>query len=183
MTATIVLLNGTGSAGKSSTAKALQRIAARPTLHVSMDSFLEMLPPGTFGDPEFCAFETTHTDAGSVTAIHSGPMMERLMSGLRQAVAAMAADGLDLVVDDVFWGDELAEYRRLLAAFDFHPVRLYAPLKVLEQRERDRGDRVLGLARWQHERIAGGPSYDLEIDTSRVTPDDAAALIKLAFGL
>src|SRR5580698_2476392 len=156
----VVLLNGTGSAGKSSTAKALQRMAARPMLHVSMDTFLEMLPPGTFGNPTFYAFETTLTDAGPVTAVHSGPMMARLMSGMRQAVAAMAADGLDLVVDDVFWGDELAEYRRLLAGCDFHAVRLFAPLAVLERREQARGDRALGLARWQHDRIPGGPDYD-----------------------
>ena len=183
MTATIVLLNGTGSAGKTSTARALQGIAARPMLHASMDAFLEMLPPETFGNPEFYTFETAFIDGKPVTAVQSGPVMDRLMRGLRRAVAAMAADGLDLVVDDVFWGDELAEYRALLAPFDFHAVRLFAPLEVLEQRERDRGDRTLGLARWQHERIPGGPQYDLEIDTSLATPEAAAALIKRTFRL
>jgi chloramphenicol 3-O phosphotransferase len=44
MTARIVLINGVSSVGKGSVAKALQKIASRPMLHVQMDAFLEMLP-------------------------------------------------------------------------------------------------------------------------------------------
>jgi chloramphenicol 3-O phosphotransferase len=44
MTAKIVLLNGVGSAGKGSIAKALQTITTEPFLHVQMDAFLDMLP-------------------------------------------------------------------------------------------------------------------------------------------
>jgi chloramphenicol 3-O phosphotransferase len=54
---------------------------------------------------------------------------------------------------------------------------------VLEAREKARGDRDLGLARWQHARIRPGAGYDLEIDTSRLTPEAAAARIKATFGL
>ena len=109
--------------------------------------------------------------------------MDRLLRGMRRSVAAMATDGLDLVVDDVFWGDELADYRALLAPFDFHAVSLVAPLEVLEERERARGDRDLGLARWQFGRVAAGHSFDLTIDTSRARPDECAALIKQTFRL
>jgi chloramphenicol 3-O phosphotransferase len=183
MTARVVLLNGVGSVGKSSTAKALQRIAERPMLHVSMDAFLDMLPPGTFGDPDYYRFESWLEDGAPVTAVRSGPVMQRLTHGMRRAVAALAADGLDVVVDDVFWGDELADYRALLAPHAFHAVGLFAPLEVLEAREKARGDRDLGLARWQHARIRPGAGYDLEIDTSRLMPEAAAARIKATFGL
>jgi chloramphenicol 3-O phosphotransferase len=40
----IIILNGVGSAGKSSIARALQDIAMQPYLHVPMDAFLDMLP-------------------------------------------------------------------------------------------------------------------------------------------
>ncbi len=40
----VVILNGVGSVGKSTIAKALQEIAHDSFLHVPMDSFLEMLP-------------------------------------------------------------------------------------------------------------------------------------------
>lgn len=183
MTARIVLLNGAGSVGKSSVAKALQRVAARPMLHVQMDMFLEMLPPGTFGNPEFYRFETALEGGHPVTAVHSGPVMRQLMDGMRHSVAAMAAAGLDVVVDDVFWNDELADYRALLAPFAFHAVALVAPLAVLEAREGARGDREPGLARWQLDRVHAGDTYDLTIDTSLATPADAAMLIKRTFGL
>jgi chloramphenicol 3-O phosphotransferase len=183
MTAAVVLLNGCGSVGKTSTAKALQRIAARPMLHVSMDDFLEMLPPGTFGNPDYYAFETTLEDGHPVTAVRSGPVMVRLMRGMRRAIAAMAGDGLDLVVDDVFWGDELSDYRRVLAPLALHAVCLVAPLEVLEAREKARGDRDLGLARWQFAHIHPGAGYDLALDTSHRSPDEIAALIKAEFNL
>ena len=184
MTARVILLNGTSSIGKSSVAKALQAIASRPMLHVQMDAFLDMLPEAMFGDPEGYVFETTQQDGMPVTAIRSGPVMEAAMRGLRGAVAAMAEAGNDLVVDDVIWDPAaLAEYRRRLAPFAFHAVGLFAPLELIEQRERQRGDRTLGLARWQHDKVHAGMLYDLELDASAASPDDLAARIKLAFGL
>ena len=101
---TVVLLNGVGSVGKTSTAKALQRIAARPMLHVSMDVFLEMLPPGAFGNPDYYRFETSMQDGAPITAVHSGPMMQRLTHGMRRAVTGPWRLGPGVVVGSVFPG-------------------------------------------------------------------------------
>jgi chloramphenicol 3-O phosphotransferase len=96
----------------------------------------------------------------------------------------MAEAGNDLIGDEVMWDpDALAEYRRRLAAHDFHAVGLFAPLEVIEARERNRGDRDLGLARWQYDKVHAGMAYDLELDASAATPAELAARIKLAFGL
>ena len=180
----IIILNGPGSVGKSSTARALQTIAAEPFLHVAMDAFLEMLPPAMFGDPRGYVFETTRTDGHPSVVIHTGPVFERAMRGMRQAIAAMAAQGNNLIVDDVMiGGGEAEEYRSLLAPGDLRFVGLYAPLAVLEARERDRGDRAIGLARWQYERVHRGVRYDLEIDTTATTPMESAERIRAAFDL
>jgi chloramphenicol 3-O phosphotransferase len=181
----VIVLNGVGSVGKTSTAKALQRIAREPLLHVSMDAFLEMLPARMFGHPDGYIFETTTDADGKPTVvIHSGPVLARLMNGMRAAIAAMAEQGASIVVDDVMFGDgEAEQYRRLLGKFDFHLVGLFAPLDVLEQREQARGDRDLGLARWQFDRVHAGISYDLEIDTATLTPPEAAETIRQAFDL
>ena len=49
----------------------------------------------------------------------------------------MADAGADLVVDEVIWNPaDLADYRRRLAAHAFHAVGLFAPLEVVERRER-----------------------------------------------
>jgi chloramphenicol 3-O phosphotransferase len=180
----VVLLNGVSSVGKGSVAKALQRIAARPMLHVQMDAFLEMMPPSTFGAPEGYTFETREEAGKPVTAITSGPILELAMRSMRAAVAAMADAGADLVVDEVMWDPaDLADYRRRLAAHAFHAVGLIAPLEVIEQREQARGDRTLGLARWQYDKVHGGMSYDLELDTSLASPEALAGRIKEAFGV
>ncbi|MEM9911201.1 MAG: hypothetical protein AAF922_10500 [Pseudomonadota bacterium] len=40
----------------------------------------------------------------------------------------------------------------------------------MEAREQMLGDRVLGLARWQNERIHQGRPYDFEMDSDESTP-------------
>ena len=180
----IIILNGVGSVGKSSTARALQQICAQPFLHVSMDAFLEMLPPAMFGHSDGLIFESLDDGGKPSVAIHSGPVMQAAMRGMRQAIAAMAAAGNHLIVDDVILdpADE-ADYRQLLAGFETRFVGLFAGLEVLEARELARGDRTLGLARWQYDRVHTGRTYDLEIDTSKTTPDQNAVLIREAMGL
>lgn len=185
MTATIILLNGIGSAGKSSIAKALQQITAEPFLHVAMDDFLNMLPPLYFDHPDGLVFETLTEDGKPSVAIQTGIVCERLLSGMRRAVAAMAEAGNNLVVDEVLMGagEASAEYARLLAPYRLHWVGVMAPLNVLEARERARADRMIGLARWQFPRVHAGLAYDLEIDTSRISPAEAARIIKDKFSL
>lgn len=180
----VIILNGIGSVGKSATAKALQAIAPRPFLHVAMDTFLDMLPGKLLGDPAGLVFEAAQDDGKPVVAIRSGPVLQRAMRGMRHAVAAMAAQGNNLIVDEVMTGaGTVQEYRELLRPFDLHLVGLFAPLEVLEARERQRGDREIGLARWQYGRVHQGISYDLEVDTSAVSPAACAQMIRDAFGL
>jgi chloramphenicol 3-O phosphotransferase len=182
--ARIIILNGPGSVGKSSTARALQAITAEPFLHLAMDTFLGMLPPGTFGDPQGYVFETIVENGRPFVVVHVGPIVERALRGMRHAVAAMAAQANNLIVDDVMLGGgEAEEYRSLLSGHEVRFVGLFAPLDLLEARERDRGDRDIGLARWQHERVHRGVRYDLEIDTARTTPTGSAERIRAAFNL
>lgn len=180
----IIVLNGVGSAGKSSTARALQEICARPFLHVAMDAFLDMLPEATFGHADGMIFETLDEGGRPSVAIRTGPVMDAAMRGMRRAIAAMAGEGNNLIVDDVIIdpADE-ADYRAVLSGFEVRFVGLLAPLEVLEARELARGDRVIGLARWQFDRVHAGRTYDLAIDTTATTPAQNAALIRETFGL
>ena len=181
--ATVILLNGVGSAGKSSIAKALQTITAEPFLHVAMDAFLDMMPVRYWDHPDGVTFETIQQDGKPSVVIHSGPVADRILRGMRLSVAAMARAGNNLIVDDVLIENEVVEYTALLADCNFRTEGVYAPLDVLEARERERGDRLIGLARWQYDRVHQGMTYDLEIDTSSATPEACALRIKQAFGL
>jgi chloramphenicol 3-O phosphotransferase len=180
----IIILNGVGSVGKSSTARALQAIVTTPFLYVAMDAFLDMLPDKLFGQPEGLVFETAWAQDKPCIIIRSGPVVDQAMRGMRHAVAAMAAQGNNLIVDEVMTDvTQEKEYRALLSPFDVRFVGLFAPLDVLEARERARGDREIGLARWQYDRVHRGITYDLEIDTSLATPSESACMIRDTFGL
>ncbi len=180
----VIILNGVGSVGKTSTARALQETLAKPFLHVSMDTFAAMLPERLFGHPDGMIFEAIQDDGKPSVIVRTGPIMTRTMRGMRHAIAALAAQGNDLVVDDVMMeASEADEYRALLTHADLRFVGLFAPLDVLEARERARGDRELGLARWQFDRVHRGQAYDLEIETFGITPTENAYRICAAFGL
>jgi chloramphenicol 3-O phosphotransferase len=51
---------------------------------------------------------------------------------------------------------------------------------VLEQREHVRGDRLIGLARYQFDRVHVHEYYDWEVDTSLASPSECAAQIQQA---
>jgi chloramphenicol 3-O phosphotransferase len=183
MGARVILINGVGSVGKSSTARELQRIAASPFLYVSMDHFIDMVPARLLGSKEGLLF-TPGDDGGRPSiAISTGKSFETVMSGMRQAVAALADHGNDLIVDEAFWSGEEHEYRRLLQNHRLHLVGLFAPLDVIEEREHARGDRPIGLARWQFGRVHGGVEYDLKVDMSAASAAQAAITIRDAFDL
>lgn len=179
----VIILNGVSSVGKTSTARAVQAMAAEPYMLVSMDAFLEMQPAWMMGHPDGLTFERAMEDGRPSVVIRTGAAFERHMRAMRRAIAAMAGAGDFLIVDEVMFGDEAADYRALLAPFEHRFVGLFAPLVVIEARERARGDRDLGLARWQYDRVHAGMAYDLTIETAETTPEDNARRIRDAFGL
>lgn len=71
----------------------------------------------------------------------------------------------------------------LLKPFEVFMVDVFASLEILEARELQRGDRMIGLARWQYDGVHKDMRYDLEIDTSNITPVEGAQMIKQKFGL
>ncbi|WP_457154430.1 phosphotransferase-like protein [Mesorhizobium sp. P5_C1] len=183
MKASIILLNGVGSAGKSSIARALQQITAAPFLHVQMDTFIEMLPDALQDHTDGFSYETIRQDGKPAVVIRTGPVGARTLRGMRHAIAALAGQGNNLIVDEVLCNGEMSEYLELLSAFDLHVVAVLAPLEVLEAREAQRADRLPGLARWQYGRVHENIRYDLEVDTSVLTSLECARRIQQRFQL
>lgn len=178
----IVMLNGVGSSGKSSIARALQARTTGPFLHVAMDAFIDMLPDALHDHPDAFAYVSGSDDGSPSMAISTGPAGERLLRGMRRAVAAMAEEGNNIIVDDVILGG-MEEYAALLAGFHFFRIGVLCPLDVLEEREQRRGDRMIGLARWQFHRVHAGKTYDFTVDTSTMTAAECADAIRAKFDL
>jgi chloramphenicol 3-O phosphotransferase len=66
---------------------------------------------------------------------------------------------------------------RLFAALPAYLIGLRCPLEVLERRGRLRKDRTLGQARLQFDLIHRHTTYDLELDTSRLSSQECAQQI------
>jgi chloramphenicol 3-O phosphotransferase len=149
-----------------------------------MDTWLGMMPARTFGAPDGLTFLFGEADGRPVVEVVTGPKQGLALRGMRRAIAAMADEGCDMVVDDViFAATDVEEYRALLKAHDLRVVGVHAPLDVLEAREQARGDRAVGLARGQFGIVHRGVRYDLEVDTGQASAEDCARAIVERFGL
>lgn len=115
--------------------------------------------------------------------IETGPLGQRLMSGMHRSAAALAEAGLDVIVDHVILEAEwVAECRRLWQPYRSLWVGVRCPLEVVIERERARRDRTLGQAEAQYAVVHSWGPYDLEVDTSVLSPDGAADRIAAAIG-
>jgi chloramphenicol 3-O phosphotransferase len=177
----IILLNGTSSSGKSTLAKALQAALPDPWLVVGIDTVVFALPGRYLDQPRWSeVFRYVPLDDAPDGAfrIETGELGERLISGLHGAVAALAERGLSVIVDHVLlettWLDEC---RALWADIPWLFVGVRCPLLVIERRERERRDRTIGQAAAQFAVVHEDRDYDVEVDTSVLEPDAAAARV------
>jgi chloramphenicol 3-O phosphotransferase len=167
----IVILNGASSSGKTSILKALQDVMDEPYLDAGIDRFIWMLPRRYLDRPLWDDVLGLATCAGDTGL--------RLFSGMHQSIAALSRAGNHVVADHVLvepaW---VVECAALFCDLPAYLVGVRCPLEVLEQRERGRKDRTLGQARAQFPLVHARTIYDLEVDTSVLSPLESAGRIK-----
>jgi len=89
---------------------------------------------------------------------------------------------MNLILDEVILTADLRkEWVEHLSGTDVMLVGVRCDLQELERREIERGDRVIGQARGQYDIVHADMCYDLEIDTTRITTNDAANIVVEAF--
>jgi chloramphenicol 3-O phosphotransferase len=172
MAADVILLNGPSSAGKSSLARALQDALDEPWLTFGVDALIHAMPLKLDGSADGLIIHPGGR-------IEVGPTWRALEGAWRRGVGALARTGLKLVLDEVIfdgaegqrgWNEALAGLQVLWVAVRCDP-------QVLAARESARGDRVVGMAVKQAAFVHTGIVYDLEVDTGRLSPEQAARLI------
>jgi len=184
---TIIVLNGTATAGKSSLARAVQDVFPEPYLHLGLDTFVIHVAPrrygtrGTHAAEGFSLIPVAGADP-SETEFRYGPVAQALTSAMHHAIGSLAESGHNVVVDyclqDPAWMDEwVVLWSRVPVVL----VQVYCPLDVLEERAALRTDRT-GLAarvpRWLFLRGLLHCPYDLTVDTSQMSPDEGALAIQ-----
>jgi chloramphenicol 3-O phosphotransferase len=158
----ILFLNGASSCGKSSIAKELQAMIEQPCFHLCIDDYLGALQKDLWDRQEVVQREWRH-----------------IIGGFHAAAAAIARAGNLVIVDDVLeeeppWVENLLT---LFEGLDVLFVGVHCPLAELEKREQERGDRKRGMARLQFDQVHAQALYDVEVDTSKLSPQECAARI------
>jgi chloramphenicol 3-O phosphotransferase len=159
----IVVLNGASSAGKTSIARELQRMLPVAYLHVQLDAFRAMEPPGYFEGiaPELRKLRVT-----------------ALCRALNATAAAYARHGQGVLLDHAVPPDYWPLLMEDFTGLPLVRVGVHCDPVVLAARECVRGDRPLGLAASQVESIHASRCYDLEVDTTACTPVECAQRIR-----
>ena len=149
------------SAGKTSIVKALQQQVSAPTLHAQIDTFLGM-------------FDWSMIVANE----QKKKCLHVCVENFHANLAVLATHPFLLIVDHVFeqyaWFEacqKTLQHRRT------YFVGVHCPLPILEERELARGDRRIGLAKWQLGVVHLRKPYALEIDSSVASPDECASAI------
>jgi chloramphenicol 3-O phosphotransferase len=158
----IIFLNGASSSGKSTIAKALQGIIEEPCIHLCIDDYLG-------------AFQKGLWDKEQVVQ----QRWSQIVSGFHAAAAAIARAGNLIIVDDVLeenppWVKSLLD---LFDGLEVVFVGVHCPLEELERREKKRGDRRRGMARLQFDQVHSQAIYDVNVDTSVLSPEECASAI------
>jgi chloramphenicol 3-O phosphotransferase len=182
---TVIVLNGPSAAGKTSIQKLLQERMTEPYMAMGIDSILVgMLPSRYFlGQAEdrhqvLYAESSTSADGHPLFTLHFGPKGRRVMSGMHRAIAAFASAGNNIVVDYILYERAwLADLAAALAGVTAYFVGVRIPLASLEERERTRATSPVGHARSHYDEVHAHERYDLEVDTSRATPEACAGEI------
>jgi chloramphenicol 3-O phosphotransferase len=164
--ATVIVLTGPSSTGKSSVALEVQRLAARPTVFLSGDAM--DMPP----------------DARSRSFLASLPELDQqrwqlaVYAAFYRSLAAWAANGIDIVGEAVFKSEAEVEICAAeLQEASYLVVRLTCDERVRIERERRRGDRPLGTTAATAAAEFVPSALDLEIDTTHTPVREAASLI------
>ena len=175
----IIYLNGPSSSGKTTLAKALQHAFDDLFLHVGIDKIIGWMPEKvndwTGGEASlgYSWKKSTDESGNPVQELQIGPYAERIAKTFQEVVLVLIKMGHHFIIDDVSFGKkQVDEWKELLKDFSVLWIGVNAPLSILEQREKERGNRMVGSARGQFHKVHTDATYDLEIDTHDATLEE-----------
>lgn len=182
-----MVLNGGSSSGKTSIARCLQRLLGPAWLMLGVDDLVRALPGGDEIDDLIRAQPEGGGPVGAAGSIELGPDgsvtvgadFRRAEASWHAGLAAIGRCGTGLILDEVFLGGGSSQ-ERLAAALTGLPVvwvGVQCDPEVAAARERNRSDRVGGMARLQALRVHQGVAYDLVVDTTATSAADCARAI------
>ena len=179
MAGSIILLNGCSSAGKTTLAQAIQEASPQPIQCIALDHFRDGMP-GKYrgmnsspGEPGARGLNVIPRDGR--TDLRFGDVGLAVLRGMRRAIAAFAASGVDVVVDDLLLERSfLLDYLEAFVGLDVVFVGVRCDLDTVNRRESLRPGRFPGTAAAHYLRVHEDCEYDVEVDTTECSPREGA---------
>ncbi len=191
----LILVNGPSSAGKTTLCRALQGAIEHPYLIAGFDDFIFMSAPRYYLGADTARqgstdrwtalgvemVTTSPPGAPPAVVARFGPVFRNLTNAMAPAVRALIEAGNPVIFDHVLHDREMYDsFRAATAGLSVFSVGVTCPLAVLESRERDRGDRVLGRARGLVDVVHSFCDYDTTVDTAALSTEACVARILAA---
>jgi chloramphenicol 3-O phosphotransferase len=180
----IIILNGPSSVGKTSIGKHLQDIIEEPYVILGLDHIIETMPRRTNDynadmQPREGFYWIAGVDEDGAPLMHltPGAYGQKIYKALIAQVKCFADNGLNVIVDHVSLMDDYQLWRDALSDHQVIYCGITARQEILDQREKERGDRVVGGSRAQMMIVHDGYQYDICIDTSSMSSEVAAEKI------
>ncbi|MCB2077013.1 MAG: AAA family ATPase [Novosphingobium sp.] len=197
MAGQIIIVNGTSGAGKTTTCATFARRAREAYLMFGMDLLVGTLLPARytmFGSDKVTGYQPTSY----------GPVAMQALSAMHEMVAAASRSGQNMVVDHLMFLDPPVVQDCIWRMTDVPVlfVNLKPSLDVLDKRVRERkidvipapiqeamaaagpdiiaalGDELAEATPWFYEHAYANDIYDLELDSSAMTPDEVCQRIE-----
>ncbi|MGH2585065.1 MAG: phosphotransferase-like protein [Dehalococcoidia bacterium] len=166
MTARILILTGASSTGKSSVARELQRLSQEPAIFLESDRF---------GLPSDARSRSALRTRG---ALNEQSLQLRMNTAFYQTVRLWFENSVSVIAETIFRDDnQLSICRSSLGEVPYSIARLVCEDAVRLDREHRRTDRRSGTAQITAETEVVPAHLDLELDTSRRTPFEAAVVL------
>lgn len=178
----VIFLNGTSSAGKTSIVKHLQEQLDKPFIHIGIDHFLFMLPEryrmdGAESHLGYC-FKRYDEEENPKICVIKGYLGHKMSSVMRKSIQNLLSQNFNLIIDEVlFADDDFQDYLNVLQNHRVYFVAVKPPVEVAVQRETARSGRMNGLARGLYDIVYRDKIFDIEVDTSVYSPEEAAKSI------
>jgi chloramphenicol 3-O phosphotransferase len=135
-----------------------------------------------FGAQAGCmwAWEKKKVESGEIVALKLGDCGKRFILDMYKCIKIMHKDGFNVIVDDVWMDKDLLNkiFAEILNDCKVYFIGVNCDLKILQEREIARNNRVVGSAIGQHELVHQFYEYDFIVDTSQTSSRDCALKIK-----
>jgi len=168
----IVFLNGTSSSGKTSISTELINQKEIPFYHLSIDDFFNNY--NDFVNNKFPDEPPRGIDHQVVSQI----VDDSILSVYHSTIKLLSELGFNVIVDTIIANDKyFNDFYDLLVDHPILFVGVRCSKEELTRREQSRGDRLIGLAHSQFDRVYSYNEYDLEVNTEKLSPTECAEKI------